>query len=173
MNDHKKDPKPTCHLPECKCKVVYRGLCGGCFEHARSLVRGGLTTWDKLESEGKCSPSKRGLASGCADLTVARTLPPICRHWSVVTFRSCKRCSPSSPGGHRKRVARHVYFLGEIKGYAIIHDVAHWESLRPPSAMGGGRNSYLAQRRAQNRAIRHQAKELFPEGSFFMGGNEQ
>jgi hypothetical protein len=36
-----------------------RGLCAVCYVRANEVVRAGLTTWKKLEADGKILPSQR------------------------------------------------------------------------------------------------------------------
>lgn len=54
----KPTPSPgRCVNPACKDEIRCRGLCWRCYAVASRLVKDSLTTWQKLESEGKCLPT--------------------------------------------------------------------------------------------------------------------
>jgi hypothetical protein len=52
-------PTPDCLVPGCPRPEDLRGLCARCYTHASQLVRDGLTTWEKLEAEGKARPKAK------------------------------------------------------------------------------------------------------------------
>lgn len=45
-----------CLNPSCASKRSARGLCHACYQTASRLIRLGKTSWDRLESSGKCLP---------------------------------------------------------------------------------------------------------------------
>lgn len=53
---------PKCLFPNCKRKVVRRGLCNTCYQTAYRLVQTERTTWKELEDKGKAisAPPKKG-----------------------------------------------------------------------------------------------------------------
>ncbi len=51
--------EPSCVFPPCERGVHARGLCKSCYQAAAKLVRDGKTTWEKLETSGKCKPADR------------------------------------------------------------------------------------------------------------------
>lgn len=57
-----------CLNPRCSKEQLTRGLCENCYQSALRLVRRGVVTWSKLESEGKAIPCKiRESNSGVRD----------------------------------------------------------------------------------------------------------
>ncbi len=47
-----------CLVAPCKESEHSRGLCHGCYNVARLLVKNGSTTWEKLELLGRAKPAK-------------------------------------------------------------------------------------------------------------------
>lgn len=60
----KTETKPNCIFPDCKHVSYSRGLCHRHYRIANTLVRKEQTTWDQLESHGKCLPSIRVSGTG-------------------------------------------------------------------------------------------------------------
>ena len=48
-----------CLVPGCTNEAKSRGLCGNCYTAARNAVKGGKTTWEKLEKAGLALASSR------------------------------------------------------------------------------------------------------------------
>jgi len=56
---HDADMNAKCLNPKCQHEAKARGLCNVCYVRANEVVRAGLTTWKKLEANGKILPSQR------------------------------------------------------------------------------------------------------------------
>lgn len=52
--------KQKCLNPKCSSGQITRGLCASCYQTARRLSISKKTTWEKLESDGKCVKNKSG-----------------------------------------------------------------------------------------------------------------
>lgn len=52
----KQDGRPKCLRPACKNVATTRGLCATCGKQAKFLVQTKLTTWEQLETAGRCRP---------------------------------------------------------------------------------------------------------------------
>ena len=55
--------KNRCMVPNCHNNSVRRGLCAACSIFARRMIEKGETTWEELETAGKCLPSNRKSAA--------------------------------------------------------------------------------------------------------------
>lgn len=53
-----------CLIESCDAKAVVRGLCRNCYGAARTLVKKGEATWEKLEAAGIVLPAKSGRPAG-------------------------------------------------------------------------------------------------------------
>jgi len=51
--------KASCLKPDCGREAVRRGLCNSCYQTVLRLIMLGMTTWDKLQHEGKVLPPAR------------------------------------------------------------------------------------------------------------------
>lgn len=47
-----------CLNPNCKRAALTRGLCANCYQAAIRFIKTGVSTWAKLEKEGKAKPKK-------------------------------------------------------------------------------------------------------------------
>ena len=47
-----------CLVPDCDGVANARGLCVGCYAHARSMIEQSKTTWSELERHGLAVPAK-------------------------------------------------------------------------------------------------------------------
>lgn len=60
----KKDNGPVyeiCMFPGCKRPRYARGMCHTHYQYGYELVKGGKTTWAKLEQTGKVKPARKSL----------------------------------------------------------------------------------------------------------------
>jgi hypothetical protein len=60
---HATEMNAKCLNPKCQHEAKSRGLCSACYVRAHEVVKAGLTTWKKLEANGKILPSQRQKAS--------------------------------------------------------------------------------------------------------------
>lgn len=49
-----------CINPKCETEAIARGLCKACYYAVKKWVTNGVTTWEKLEAEGKSIPTHKG-----------------------------------------------------------------------------------------------------------------
>ncbi len=53
-----------CLVPKCGRMAKSRGLCGACYQAAKTLVDSGKTTWEELEERKRVLPSRRETSGG-------------------------------------------------------------------------------------------------------------
>lgn len=48
-----------CIVHECGREERSRGLCHACYMYARRRIDNGSTTWEEMEADGRCLPTKQ------------------------------------------------------------------------------------------------------------------